>query len=192
MLARVSSWGAYAMSALPAVTGQNLMSNSFLGSNIQICVVTRDFQRTMEGLVRAGIGPWRVYTFDPTTVAEMTYRGKPASYSMRLGLADSGGMMWEIVQPLTGPNIYEEFLAKHGEGIHHVAFGCNNIPWPERVKAFTDRGYRMIQSGIWRGKAPYAYFETEDDTTTTFEIFDIPPDMVIPTPEQWYPGPPPR
>lgn len=180
------------MSQLPTVTGENLMSNSFLGSNTQICVVTRDFQRTMEGLVRAGIGPWRVYTFDPSTVTEMTYRGKPAEYSMRLGLADSGGMMWEIVQPLTGPNIYEEFLEAHGEGIHHVAFGCNGIPWPERVKAFTDRGYAMIQSGKWRGRAPYAYFETEGETTTTFEIFDIPSDFMIPTPEQWYPAPPPR
>lgn len=179
------------MPDLPAVTGQNLLSNSFLGSNIQICVVTRDFRRTMEGLVRSGIGPWRVYTFDPTTVEEMTYRGKPASYSMRLGLADSGGMMWEIVQPLTGPNIYEEFLERHGEGIHHVAWGCNDIPWAERIKAFTDRGYPMIQSGVWLGKVPYAYFETEDDTTTTFEIFDIPPGMAVPTPEEWYPGPPP-
>jgi hypothetical protein len=33
-------------------------------------------------------------------------------------------MMWEIVQPLTGPNIYEEFLDRHGEGIHHVAVDC--------------------------------------------------------------------
>ena len=179
------------MTDLPSVTGQNLLSNSFLGSNIQICVVTRDFRRTMEGLVRAGIGPWRVYTFDPETVADMTYRGNPATYSMRLGLADSGGMMWEIVQPLTGPNIYEEFLEKHGEGIHHVAWGCNDMPWAERVQAFTDRGYAMIQSGVWLGKVPYAYFETEDDTTTTFEIFDIPAGMAVPTPEEWYPGPPP-
>jgi methylmalonyl-CoA/ethylmalonyl-CoA epimerase len=179
------------MPHLPAVIGPNLMSNSFLGSNTQICVVTRDFQRTMEGLVRAGIGPWRVYTFDPTTVADMTYRGKPAEYSMRLGLADSGTMNWEIVQPLKGPNIYEEFLEAHGEGIHHVAFGCNGIPWAERVKAFTDRGYAMIQSGVWLGRVPYAYFETEGDTTTTFEIFDVPPDFPTPTPELWYPAPPP-
>lgn len=178
------------MATSPKVTSATTLSNSFLGDNIQICVVTRDFRRTMEGLVRAGIGPWRVYTFGPETVTDLTFRGKPASYSMKLCIAFSGTMMWEIVQPVTGPNIYDEFLAKHGEGIHHVAFGCNNMPWAERLKAFTDHGYALIQSGRWLGKCPYAYFETEGDTTTTFEIFDIPADFVMPEPEEWYPAAP--
>jgi hypothetical protein len=56
-----------------------------LGEAIQICVVTRDLRRTMGGLVRAGIGPWSVYTFGPDTVSDLTYRGKPAQYSMRQG-----------------------------------------------------------------------------------------------------------
>jgi hypothetical protein len=180
------------MTNLPAVTGANTLSNSFLGDNIQICVVTRDFRRTMEGLVRAGIGPWRVYTFGPETVSELTYRGEPANYSMKLCLAFSGGMMWEIVQPLTGPNLYEEFLEKHGEGVHHVAFGCNNIPWQERLDAFAAHGYQMVQSGLWQDRVPYAYFDTEADTTTMIEIFDIPADFVLPEPEEWYPGPPPE
>jgi hypothetical protein len=179
------------MTNLPTVTGENTLSNSFLGDNIQICVVSRDLHRTMEGLVRTGIGPWRVYTFGPDNVQELTYRGKPASLSMRLAIAFSGSMMWEIVQPLTGPNIYEEFLEKHDEGVHHVAFGCNNIPWENRIKAFKDHGYELIQSGIWEGKVPWAYFETEPDTATTFEIFDIPEDFVLPEPEEWYPAAPP-
>lgn len=180
------------MPDLPSVTGENSLSNSFLGDNIQICVVTRDFRRTMEGLVRAGIGPWRVYTFGPETVSDLTYRGKPASYSMKLGITFSGTMMWEIVQPLAGPNIYDEFLEKHGEGVHHVAFGCNNVPWEERIKAFEEHGYEMIQSGTWQGKVPYAYFETDGDTTTIFEIFDIPEGFVLPEPEEWYPDRPPN
>ena len=75
------------MTPLPAVTGDNTLSNSFLGDNIQICVVTRDLHRTMRGLVRTGIGPWRVYTFGPENVQRLTYRGKPASLSMRLAIA---------------------------------------------------------------------------------------------------------
>ncbi len=178
------------MADLPTVTSETTLSNSFLGSNMQICVVTREFHRTMEGLTRAGIGPWRVYTFSPETMTDITYRGKPSQHSMRLGIAFSGTMMWEIVQPLTGPNIYEEFLEAHGEGVHHVAFDCNHIPWEEQLKAFEERGYKMIQSGIWKGN-PHAYFETEGDTTTTFEIFTVREDFVWPEPEEWYPAPPP-
>jgi hypothetical protein len=179
------------MSTLPTVTSATTLSNSFLGDNIQICVVTHDYRRIMEGLVRAGIGPWRVYTFGPGTVTERTYRGQPADYSMKLCLAFSGTMMWEIVQPLTGPSLYTEFLEKHGEGIHHVAFNVNNIDWEERLKAFAAHGYPMVQSGVWCERVPYAYFDTEADTGTMFEIFDIPADFVLPDPEEWYPAPPP-
>ncbi len=179
------------MGDLPVVTGESTLANSFLGSNMQICVVTRDFRRTMAGLAKAGIGPWRVYTFGPKTVRDITYRGRPSDHSMKLGLAFSGSMMWEIVQPLTGPSIYEEFLEAHGEGIHHVAFDCNHIPWDQQLLAFEERGYAMIQSGLWQGKVPYAYFETEGDITTTIEIFKVPEGFVWPEPEEWYPGPPP-
>lgn len=179
------------MSDLPKVINENTLSNSFLGSNMQICVVTRDFRRTLEGLTRAGIGPWRIYTFSPQTMTEITYRGRPSQHSMKLGLAFSGSMLWEIVQPLTGPSIYEEFLEKHGEGIHHVAFDCNHIPWADQIKAFEARGFKMIQSGLWQGKYPHAYFETEGDTTTTFEIYQVPEGFVWPEPEEWYPAAPP-
>ncbi len=180
------------MTANPKVTSEVTLDTSFLGNTIQVCVVTRDYQRTMEGLVKAGIGPWRVYTFGPDTVTELTFRGKPASYSMKLCLAFSGTMMWEIVQPLTGPNLYQEFLEQHGEGVHHVAVDCNGLPWEARLAAFEERGFSMVQSGWWQGKVPYAYFETEAATTTTIETFFIPEDFVMPDPEAWYPAPPPQ
>lgn len=41
------------------------VADGFLGNAVEIAVVTRDHRRTMEGLARLGIGPWRVYTFSP-------------------------------------------------------------------------------------------------------------------------------
>lgn len=64
--------------AFPSVVSATELSNSFLGGLIEICLVTRDHQRTMEGLVRLGIGPWRVYTFDSRTVTERRYQGRDA------------------------------------------------------------------------------------------------------------------
>ena len=99
------------------ITGPASLSNSFIGDTIQVCVVTNDIRRTLEGFTKLGVGPWRIYTFSPETVKDQTYLGKPARYSMRLALATSGTMMWEVIQPLEGPSIYKDFLAKHGEGI---------------------------------------------------------------------------
>ncbi len=37
--------------------------------------------------------------------------------------------------------VIREFLDQHGEGIHHIAFECNNAPWEQRLKMFADRGF---------------------------------------------------
>jgi len=178
------------MSDLPRVLSQVELANGFLGDAIQICVVTPDYRRIMAGFVKAGIGPWRVYTFSPDTVSEMTYRGRPARYSMKLCLAFSGSMMWEIVQPLEGPSLYTEFLEGHGEGVHHIAVNCKDVPYEERIREFEARGFRMVQSGKWMDTVPYHYFETDGAIGTTIEIFNIPADFPMPEPEEWYPAAP--
>ncbi|WP_420466679.1 VOC family protein [Panacagrimonas sp.] len=177
------------MSASVTVTGEASLSNSFLGDTIQVCVVTQELERTLEGFVRMGIGPWRVYTFSPETVRDQTYMGEPARYSMRLALATSGTMMWEVIQPLDGPNIYTDFIESHGEGVHHVGQSCNGLSYDAQFEKFAAAGRKMIQSGTWKG-VRYAYFSTEDLIGTTVEIFDFPEGFVFPEPERWYPARP--
>jgi methylmalonyl-CoA/ethylmalonyl-CoA epimerase len=177
---------------IPKVTSETTLSNSFLGSTKQVCVVSRDIYRTMDGLIKLGIGPWRVYTFSPETCTDVIYRSKPSTHSMRLSLATSGDMLWEVIQPLEGPSIYTEFLDQHGEGIHHVAPLCEGLTYDQQVSKFESLGYRSIQSGTWQGVVPFSYFETEGDISTTLEIFDIPEDYDLPEPEEWYPAAPPE
>jgi methylmalonyl-CoA/ethylmalonyl-CoA epimerase len=171
-------------------TSATTLSNSFVGNTVQVCVVTNDFKKTINGFVELGIGPWATYTFGPGTVTHQTYMGRPETYSMRLALATSGNMMWEVIQPLDGPSIYKEFLAAHGEGVHHVAFGCEGLPFGRRIEEFEKRGCRQTQTGLWAGCVPYANFETEGLITTTAEVFDFPRDFKLPQPEEWIPGPP--
>ncbi|KAK9838598.1 hypothetical protein WJX84_004354 [Apatococcus fuscideae] len=44
----------------------------FLGNLIEVCMVTKDPERTMAGLWRLGIGPWRAYTFTPENTTNQT------------------------------------------------------------------------------------------------------------------------
>ena len=178
--------------AFPTVTGENSLSNSFIGNTKQVCLVTRDIHRTMAGLVKLGIGPWRVYTFGPDTCSDITYRGTPSEHSMRLALAHSGDMMWEVIQPVEGASIYTEFLEDHGEGIHHIAANCDGLSYPEQLDKMLELGFEVIQSGVWAERVPFAYFGTEGDLSTTIELFDIPEDFVMPEPEEWFPEAPPE
>jgi len=68
----------------PTVVSPTELSNSFLGGLLEICFVTADHQRTMQVLVRLGIGPWRVYTFNSETVTKQTYRGAGADWAIKV------------------------------------------------------------------------------------------------------------
>ena len=176
--------------SLPAVTSETTLDHSFLGDLIEIGIVTADHRRTMEGLVRLGIGPWRVYTFGPENVAEQTYRGEAAEFRLKVCFARSGDLTWELMEPIDGPTIFADYLERHGEGIHHVAYDCGGIPMDDRIREFGARGFQCVQSGKWMGKNHFAFFATDEATTTVFETYVFPPGFEYPEPESWYPARP--
>ncbi len=51
------------------------------------------------------------------------------------------------------------------------------MPWAERVRAFEERGFHCIQSGVWMDRVPRACFGTDEEAATVFEIYDIPEDF---------------
>ncbi len=178
------------MKVLPQVLGATEMSNSFLGSLVQVCVVTRDYRRTIEGFVNLGIGPWTIRMIDGSNVSGI-YRGRPADFSAKLCLANSQNMNWEVIEPISGRSIYAEFLKRHGEGVQHLAFSCNGIDYEERVRQFEERGYVVVQHGVIFGGIDFHYFSAEDDLRTTIEIYRVPPGYIFPKPDEWYPASPP-
>jgi methylmalonyl-CoA/ethylmalonyl-CoA epimerase len=180
------------MKILPTVLGPTELSNSFLGNLVQVCVVTRDHRRTLDGFVRLGIGPWAIRTVGSSSLKNTTYRGQPAEFSMKICLANSQNMNWEIIEPISGPSIYADFLERHGDGVQHLAFNCNGIKYEERVRQFEDRGYQAIQTGIILGGIDFHYYSAEDDLRTVVEIYRVPPGFLFPEPEEWYPAPPPE
>ncbi len=162
-------------------------TDAFLGKVVEIAIVTRDHKRTMEGLWRLGIGPWQVHTFTPANTANQTYRGAPSAFTLKVCFARHGTVIWELIEPVSGPTIFAEFLERHGEGIHHVAYDCNNIPFEQRIMEFARRGFQLVQSGSWMGTNHFAFFETEHATTTCIETYAFPPDWHYPEPDARFP-----
>jgi len=176
---------------LPKVVSEFALSNAFLGKIVEVCIVTEDHHRTMAGLVRLGIGPFRVYTFDDTNLAAPTYRTQHSPFSLTVCFATNNDLTWEIMQPLAGRTIMREFLDDHGEGIHHLAFDCGGAPWDQRIANFSARGFPPTQSGRWLDQNSFSFFDTEAATTTCFETYHYPAGFRFPEPQEWYPGPPP-
>jgi catechol 2,3-dioxygenase-like lactoylglutathione lyase family enzyme len=153
----------------------------------QIGYVVRDLDAAVRAYAdRLGIGGWLLYTYGAPMLKDMTYRGRPQPYRMRLALTQCGDMQLELIQSLEGPNIYEEFLERHGEGIHHLGVLVPDLA--EGVRAMERQGYQVIQSGGRHGKrgdGGFAYFETEPLFATTLELIQRPVERV--PPEATYP-----
>jgi catechol 2,3-dioxygenase-like lactoylglutathione lyase family enzyme len=165
------------------------LPNALFRETAQICLVTRDLDALVRRYAdRLGIGPWWVQVYEPPLLTATTYRGKPAAYSMRIALAWTGGLNWEIIQPLQGPSIYHDFLDAHGEGVQHVGVLLKDtgMDWPEAYRRLAERGFEPVQEGGWQG-VRFAYFETEPLCKTTLELIDRPPGWSRPEPLYWYP-----
>jgi hypothetical protein len=151
----------------------------------QIALVVRDLEAAMRHYWEVlGIGPWKVYTYGTPLVRDMTFRGKPQEYRMRLALANVGAMMVELIQPLSDHNLYVEHLAQKGEGLHHVGVF---VPSFDRAVAEARRqGLSVLQSGRGYGKlgdGGFAYLDTEATLGTILELIEIPKERVPPEAE---------
>lgn len=159
-----------------------------IGSVDQVAVVVRDLDAAMERYANEfGLGPWAVYTFSPAWIRDMTFRGASQGYTMKLALADVGGMMYELIEPVQGPNSYEEFLNEHGEGLHHLGYFVDDLD--AAIRYMEGKGYSLLQSGRGMGvddDGGYAYFETEGALGCIVEAIQMPRQM--PDPEYTYPA----
>ena len=138
----------------------------------QIAFVVEDLDKTVKNYMeRFGIGPWHFYTYGKPLVKRMTRKGQPAEYKMRVALSYFGPMRIELIQPLEGDTVYEEFVQKHGYGIHHLGILVDDMD--KALEEAEQGGFPMTQDGAGFGPdddGHYAYLDTEDVIGTTIEL----------------------
>ena len=85
------------------------------GDICQIAEVVTDIEKAMKHLYEDfGIGPWDIYEYGPSTVRDSIYRGKPNEQRYALAVCWVGPIQYELMQPLCGYSIYDEFLKRPG------------------------------------------------------------------------------
>ena len=151
----------------------------------QIALVVRDLDAALRRYWETlGVGPWKVYTYGSPLVREMTYRGRPHEYRMRLALAQVGPLVIELLQPLSGDNIYVEHLDSKGEGLHHV--GIFVPSFDQAVAQAQQQGFSVLQSGRGYGRwgdGGFAYLDTEAMLGVILELIEVPRERVPPEAE---------
>ncbi len=125
------------------------------------CIVVKDINKAMDYFSKLDVGPFPVFLGGPgMSFGGKTVHGKQVDYDMDLRLAKSnyGGIGLELIQPLKGETVYTEFLAKKGEGLHHLAFGVEDFDG--EVADMKARGFKVVQTGAMPNSR-WAYFDTD-------------------------------
>lgn len=139
-----------------------------------VCLVVKDVEKTAENFAKKfGIGPFRISVMH-TPSSRASVRGKPVEYTLKFGNAKVGAIRLELVETVEGETIYQEFLKKHGEGIHHIGV-YTPLPFEKELEKWKNEGIEPLQ--INKMEAPdqgWAYMDTTKLVGCIIEILSLP------------------
>lgn len=99
------------------------------------------------------------------------YRGEPTDVRVRLAFFNLENIQIELLSPLGDePNHWSEFLAKHGSGVHHLAFEVKGLG-EVYLDRLAERGIELAQQGGWDG-GEYTYADTQATLGVTLELLE--------------------
>jgi len=123
----------------------------------QIGIVVKDCEKVAENWERMfGIGPW---TFITNTREDA--EGNPLE--VKLGFAYMGDLELELIEVVKGKTLHSEFLAEHGEGLHHLGFMVDDVDG--EAANLEGQGVKIMlqRPGQW------AYMDTREPGGVIFE-----------------------
>lgn len=131
----------------------------------QVGIVVRDILQTIEYYQNVlGLGP---FAMPDIVYEEKHYYGKPVDCDFKMAFCSLGSVEMEIIQPISGPTIYNDFLVKKGEGLHHLGFDVIDIE--KKLALCKELGIGIIQGG----KGATSHFEYLDTESISGVIFEL-------------------
>jgi methylmalonyl-CoA/ethylmalonyl-CoA epimerase len=128
----------------------------------QVGWVVKDLDRVVEYWEKLGLR--NIRRSGIVDASNTIYRGRKSPLKLKMAFGNVGGVQIEWIQPVSGKSIYDEFLAKHGEGVHHLAYA---MPSPKQLdtelRHFKTQGVEAAQYGSWigsKGQGRFVYLDT--------------------------------
>ena len=137
---------------------------------IQVGVVVKNLEKTMEYLTTLGLGPFAVRTVHHPAA---TVRGKKVSYEVKIAMAQQGPVQLELIEYQKGTTIHKEFLDDKGEGIHHILFKVRDIDATQ--EKFARLGINPLQQDRFITGGGMAYLDTGKIGGMILELVQHPP-----------------
>lgn len=92
------------------------------------------------------------------------------SERVRVAFIDAGNIKLELLEPMDDSSAIHKFLEKKGEGIHHIAFGVENIE--QRMDELKEKGVRLLneQPKQGAGGALVAFMHPKSSNGVLYEL----------------------
>ena len=142
-----------------------------------VSLLVRDVEKCADSFAKMfGVGPFSVTPYH-APASKATVYGKPRGYRLKFGNGMIGSTKLELVQPVEGRSALTDYMKKHGEGLHHLAFTCPP-PLDEELAKWRRIGIEALQVDKSISKDPrygWAYMDTEKLVGCIIEIVCLPP-----------------
>ena len=153
------------------------MAKSPFGNPHHMAIVVRDMDKTISYYQSLGMGPF--VTAPPIKITKRTDRGKTITSGgskIKEVIGNMGMVRLQLIQPIEGKSIFQEFLDTKGEGVHHYAFLVDDIE-KEEAK-FVNKGFEILSSVRIEGGGGHIIINTAKTGGILIELIQSPPEWL--------------
>lgn len=92
------------------------------------------------------------------------------SQKVRVAFIDAGNIKFELLEPIGDDGPVSKFIAKRGEGVHHIAFGVSDIR--TRLSELKEKGVQLLQDEpkLGAGGAEVAFLHPKSSYGVLYEL----------------------
>lgn len=135
------------------------MSKSILGSDLvcQVGIIVHDIEKSAQAWADLlGVEKPMARITDTKDKSHIKYQGASTEAQAKLAFFNLGQVQLELIEPVGSPSTWAEFLEKHGQGIHHIAFRIKGMD--EVLTELQVHDVPLVQRGDYTG-GRYAYVD---------------------------------
>jgi hypothetical protein len=145
------------------------------GRVIQVALVVKNLEEVAAKFARLlGQAPPQVVASGDPEITAVVYKGVAApGAGCRMAFLNIGpGLQLELIEPNGEASAWQDYLDRHGEGVHHLAFAVEDTSL--RLKAAADEfGWQTIQRGKYGDESgEYAYLDSFNDLKVYIETLE--------------------
>jgi len=133
-----------------------------------VAMVVRDIEKARDVWAELlGVEKSPIIETESWEKTHMMFKGAPSEGKAKLTFFKLENIVLELIQPVGGSSTWQDFLEKHGEGIHHIAFNVENLETV--LEKFGKMGIEAEQKGDFEGGC-YVYTSSKSKLGAIIEL----------------------